>query len=285
MRLRAFVISFALVTTLACNLTPTPDLPPVENQQSDKGSEIAEVVTTSTPAPTPSAEALDDVEAEPSEQDAFETDPLQAAASIENGTVTGVYSIELLGTSAYINSLDVLVFTGAFRNAADETFGNYRLQISLYDEAGTLIAEQTGFPDFRELEPGELTGFSAFFDEETQVTDFASFEIRPEADVPNQFVNQSRDLTLTDVRGGPGAFTDYEIEGTVTNNRAKAVELVKISAVMFDAEGNFVGTAFGFSELSELQSGASSPFGITVFRALGAIDNFELNVQASITDG
>lgn len=280
-----------LVGLLACGLLtegiaplaeePTPATLPTGVPPADTGDKGAEVgLAADSPEPTETAGATPEV----GTGLGLEPGSLQQRASLENAAVTGVFPIELIGTSAYINSLDRFVFIGAFRNAGEETYGSYTVTISLLDDAGNVLAEQRGFPHYSELEPDEFTAFSVFFEDGTAYEGFTSFEVQADASDPNPFVNRSRDLTLTDVAGGPGDFVDYEITGMVTNNSSETLNLVQISAALFDANNNLVGAESGFSDLDEVGPGVTSPFDILIFSPLGEVDRFELNVQGSVVE-
>lgn len=284
---RLLIPPFAFLMLLACAGLP-PNEVVVTSVPTEAEAEVAQQIGDNTDKGTENDSEPPVASPEPGlpSTGAVGLDPssLQAAASLENATVTGVFDVEMLGTSAYVNSLDRLVFIGAFRNAGIEAYGNWSVTISLYDDAGNLLVEDRGFPDFSELEVGEFTSFSVFFEEGVSYEGFSSFEVQPFADEPNPFINRSRELTLTDVAGGSGDFVDYELTGIVTNNSADTLEFVKISAAFFDANGNLVAAEFGFSDLDELAPGQSSPFDILVFTPLGEIADFELNVQGSVVE-
>lgn len=146
-------------------------------------------------------------------------------------------------------------------NVGEEVLNRPGVVVSLFDEEGRRIAEQSGWAALTSLKSGGQTEVLVFLSEPPE--SIASFEINTLASKPNQFNSPPVPLevkTFT-VNERNDAF---ELIGDVQNSSATAVKYSRIYAVARNNAGEPIGMGNAFATQKDLNAGEISGFKLRV---------------------
>jgi hypothetical protein len=182
-------------------------------------------------------------------------------------------AVEIVEMNSYVDAADALWFVGAVRNTGAVAVDGVRVDVTLRDAAGAVTAEGFGYTAYSPVRPGELAPFTVLFQ---QGPAWADYEVTVEAN-PYRADLAYRSFSTTVTQEGPTDFYLYTITGEVTNAGGTPAEFVRVTALLYDAEGRVIGWASdSIDEPAVLPPGQSAPFDITVVGAGGEVARYEL---------
>jgi len=152
---------------------------------------------------------------------------------------------------------------GRVENFGKVVLNSPMVSLQHYDSSGALIGgSPCSSPDQPAL-PGQKLPFSCLFKPAAGFARFeASLDLRS-----TLFASKSLELSATGLKFRPdaGSITgDYQLSGILRNDAETTVTYPKILISVFDANGKFIGSGFGFAVRKELPPGGSSPFAVSV---------------------
>lgn len=154
--------------------------------------------------------------------------------------------------------------------------------MTLRDEAGTLVASESGYASLDVVRVGEVSPFTILFFSE--VGDWSTYEVTVEASEAN-FLESYRDFEVISSSGTTGDFWAYEIVGEIRNTGSQDAEFVQILVILYNTDGQIIGTDFTYWDFDKVTAGGTSPFTILVsYTSEDDIDHYELLVEGSTVD-
>ncbi len=153
-------------------------------------------------------------------------------------------------------------FHGYVHNTGKVALAQPDISVQLFAADGSLLGIVRCFGD-RYVLPGEKIPFRGI-----------------QLNVPANYARHTVDYTpvaeqyftfLTDFRPdqvvfreAPGVITQFQLSGYVFNNTKESVKLLKIIIMLYDAQGVYVGSAYGFAARKSIPAGESSPFQVNI---------------------
>ncbi len=155
----------------------------------------------------------------------------------------------------------VLYINGRVGNSGKAVLENPNITLSFLSEDGKQVAVARLFGD-RHINPGETLPVRGILTPGPKGYRTYRAYYDPQPDRFSSFVET---ITSSQERFGKGSLGSYELSGMIANPNGYPVKLVKIIVSLFDAQGKFIGSAYGFSGAKRLSSGESAPYTVTIF--------------------
>lgn len=157
------------------------------------------------------------------------------------------------------------MWIGRYYNTGEAVIGSGSVTLSLFDESGKRLVEQSGYLPVDWLEPGQFTVVNIWV---AEVPEYARQEIKVKAEAVSPYLGKPLQLTITEQSVRANGLTSQMV-GTVKNPHKVKVQFIKIVIYGYDDKGAPSTVDYTYATEKELAPGAESGFsahlgGITV---------------------
>ena len=258
------VVSVILLLSLACSVSARDD--EAEPLPEDIATEAIAEAPTEAPLPT---EAIP----EPTEPDPEPDEPAEPDEPDEPTEAS-----DLVVTShKTIQDDDWLYIVGVVQNNTAVPMTDVEVKAALYDENDKAVDVVSIYP-YRDVIPaGELSPFSTSSNEWSDMVTYELEVSGEEGELPALAPEISQQHTRED-----GDWLD--IYGEIQNNSESPMSWVKISAALFDANGEILNTNYNYSMLDLIPPGGNSPFSMSMTSEWSGFTDYQLFIEADIED-
>ena len=171
----------------------------------------------------------------------------------------GLPTAQMGPRSTGTNSAGARFWIVDYENTGSVAISRPAIIVSLFDEAGARVAEQTGYSRQHILAPGEKTTVLVLV---TNAPSFAREEVQLRPPEGVRFQAPEVALEVVEQRPEPGIANRIQIVGTVRNPSAQDVRFASILVVGRNAGGIPVSYGTGIASIRDLVAGASSGFAV-----------------------
>ena len=183
--------------------------------------------------------------------------------------------LEIQGVSYYQSPAGSLWFLGEVKNGTGEGVEQVKVEVSLYDRDGELIATSSAFIPLDVIPDGGKAPFAILF--AAPPPGFASYQVVVLSAVPAvPLESRYSDLIVKGKGESKGKF--YVVSGEVRNIGRSSARAIRVVVTAYDARGRVVGVRTASPEEDVLNAGESSPFQIK-FLPLGKVASCSIQVQ------
>ncbi len=155
----------------------------------------------------------------------------------------------------------VLYINGRVGNSGRAVLENPNITLSFLSSDGRQVAVARLFGD-RHINPGETLPVRGILTPGPKGYQSYRAYYDPQ---PDRFSSFIESISSSQERFGKGSLGSYELSGMITNPNGYPVKLVKIIVSLFDAQGKFIGSAYGFSGAKRLSPGESAPYTVNIY--------------------
>jgi len=198
----------------------------------------------------------------------------QASYSI---TVTQAPAVLILSHSSYIE-LGYHHVVGEVQNLGSLNLQYVKITVTFYDTADNVIATGFTFTQIDILVPQQKSPFDvSSYPSKNLAVDHYKVVISDYSSTTNQpYRNLVAQGVTTSVEYGY-----YHIRGEVRNTGTQRATYVKIVVTYYNAEGKVIGTAFTFTDPSDIDAGQTAPFDCSSYPLEILPASYQLQVQSS----
>jgi len=247
------IISQAVQATLTAMPSPTPQIIEVTRVVEVTREVVKEVVVTATPTPAPTP----------------------------TPTPSAIIALELGQVTHYTDS-GKLCFVAEITNIGNVPLESMKLTITLKDDAGTIIATESGFSEIEIVQPGQTIPVKVTFYQPPDA-EWSTFDARASADQASRYFLELYDTTIevtqSTLTEGDGYYT---VVGEVRNAGDVPVEATHVVVGLYDADGNLVGVDNTYAEIADLAPGETSPFAVEYISVAAPPASHRVLAEASI---
>lgn len=167
---------------------------------------------------------------------------------------------------------------GEIENTAGVDLEQVQVAVSLFDEAGTLLAFSTAYTESDMVPKGARAPFVAVFDNPPET--FATYQSVPLKGIPvtrqETYVSELEIVSHTGEARGPNS---YSVSGRLRNAGDRPTRDVRVLITAYDAAGNVVAVRKVAPEVDELLPGRSTDFQINLLATAGAVVTYTLRAE------
>lgn len=167
---------------------------------------------------------------------------------------------EFLALGDYFDSLGYWHLVGEVQNNSDEILRFPKVTATIYDDDGRLVGIEDSYLEVEYLRPYEKAGFSLIYSEPEQVEKAESYEVTLYGDTVLQAPPASLEIELGD------SYFDsldyYHLVGEITNKGSQIATFVKVSAALYDRDGEIIDVVSTYTDPSTISPGRKAPFEI-----------------------
>lgn len=195
--------------------------------------------------------------------------------------------VEVLDVGWYTTVIDSFYAIGLVENTGNVDLVYVKVTATLLDEQGQIMASDYGYADTDLMQVGAVAPFAVLFSE--GVPDgWTDYEISIEASeaYDSDWYYHYTAFEIISSESVDPEYGDYAIQGEVKNTGQLDAEFVKVTAVLYDANGNITGTDWTYvgQDRSELKSGEAVAFMINVMNIIHPVDHYDLLVEGRRVD-
>lgn len=175
--------------------------------------------------------------------------------------------VSILSTSQYSSEFGYTYIVGEVRNNLADLVHFVQVVGRFYDSAGVLIDTDFTYTTLDVLRPGEKSPFKLIITDESVAQRIDNYTLAVNWDPLFAVPARVADATVLRVQEGEqriGEFGRYEVVGEVVNGGADDTEFVKVAATFYDENGRVIETDYTYTDPSDVGTGQSAPFEITV---------------------
>src|SRR5919106_4933502 len=187
--------------------------------------------------------------------------PATPTTSSSNGTVS------ILSSSQYSTEFGSTYIVGEVRNDLSDVVQFVQIVGRFYDSNGLLIDTDFTYTDLDLIRPGEKSPFRLIISDETVAQRIDNYTLAVNWDpvfADPSAVAAATVLTIQEGEHRINEFGWYEIVGEVVNGGTDDTEFVKVVATFYDETGQVINTDFTYTDPSDIPTGQSAPFELTV---------------------
>ena len=187
--------------------------------------------------------------------------PITPATAGSNGNVS------ILSSSQYSTEFGSTYIVGEVRNDLSDVVQYVQIVGRFYDSNGLLIDTDFTYTDLDLLRPGEKSPFSLIVSDESVAQRIDSYTLAVNWDpvfADPSAIAAATVLTIQEGEHRINEFGWYEIVGEVVNGGTDDTEFVKVVATFYDETGQVINTDFTYTDPSDIPTGQSAPFELTV---------------------
>jgi hypothetical protein len=156
---------------------------------------------------------------------------------------------------------DGRMWVGRYFNTGESVIGTGSVTLSLFDEGGKRLVEQTGYLVVDWLEPGQFSLVNIWV---PKVPVFARHELKVKCDPVADYVAKPLSVAITEQSVRKSSTYSADFVGTVTNTNKASVQFIKIVVYGYDDKGAPSCVAYGYATEKELAPGEESGFSVSL---------------------
>ncbi len=167
---------------------------------------------------------------------------------------------------------------GEVTNPGDVPLTEVVIEAALFDGGGVLLAREAAYTQLDVILPGQAVPFSILF--ETPPDEFAQYKVTAVSGVP--LSNQTRyyfDMEIFDATGSPDGLSTYRLTGKLRNTGPIDAELIRLVAVLYNADDQILAQRQAQLAVTVLKAGAVTDFDLEVIAPRGVVDHYQLLAQ------
>ncbi len=164
----------------------------------------------------------------------------------------------LISDNYYIDEFNTLTLIGEVRNDSTLDVGQTEINVTFYNDAGSIIATTNGVALLDTIPPSEKSPFHIAL---TQPPGFASYSLRSVArPVPPQ---QNAELSVSEVKRFEDDAGFFHVKGVVKNVGHTISKRTKIAAIIYNRDGRVINVAFTYVNPPTLAPDEQAVYDIT----------------------
>ncbi len=212
------------------------------------------------------------------------TMPLNVGEVTQAGIVAASGVVEFLNYWHWSDINGGFNLTGQVKNNADSALEAIRLTAYLYDSEGNQLAQHADVLPYEVLASGELAPFRLRFDTGRPST-AVRYEIHVAArtvESNRQDVGNSQYFLIGEDQALYNSSDNLVIRGLVQNNHTQLASNIRITATVFNEQGQVVATETTFIPRETLVPNEASPFEVTLYDLGGNAFRYTLTAHGNL---